>query len=91
MLITLFIILAMTLLVMVFIKITLNAYSDFVSSTAYTVSTITVSIITFISGYAIDKETNPTAIDVYRGKTTLEITYKDGVPIDTIVVFKERK
>lgn len=40
---------------------------------------------------AIDKETNPTAIDVYRGKTTLEVTYKDGVPIDTVVVFKERK
>ena len=30
----------------------------------------------------------PTAIAVYRGKTTLEITYKDGVPIDSVVVFK---
>lgn len=27
-------------------------------------------------------------IDVYRGKTTLEITYKDSVPIDSVVVFK---
>jgi hypothetical protein len=33
----------------------------------------------------------PSAIDVYRGKTTLEITYKGGVPVDTVVVFKERK
>ena len=30
----------------------------------------------------------PRAIDVYRGKTTLEITYRDGIPVDTIVVFK---
>ena len=37
---------------------------------------------------AIDKEINPTAIDVYQGKTTLEITYKDGVAIDSTVVFK---
>lgn len=40
---------------------------------------------------AIDKETNPTAMDVYQGKTTLEITHKDGVAIDSVVVFKERK
>ena len=31
----------------------------------------------------------PTALDVYRGKTTLEITYKDSIPIDTIIVFKD--
>lgn len=30
----------------------------------------------------------PSAIDVYRGKTTLEITYKDSIPVDTVVVFK---
>ena len=33
----------------------------------------------------------PTAMDVYKGKTTLEITYKDGVPVDSIVVFKGNK
>ena len=55
------------------------------------------SITCFVVGFilficcAIDKETNPTAIDVYRGKTTLEVTYKNGVPIDTVVVFKEFK
>ena len=42
-------------------------------------------------GYVIDKDITPTAMDVYRGKTTLEITYKDGVAIDSVVVFKERK
>lgn len=32
----------------------------------------------------------PTAMDVYKGKTTLEITYKDGVAIDSTVVFKNK-
>lgn len=31
---------------------------------------------------------SPQAIDVYRGKTALEITYKDSIPVDSIVVFK---
>lgn len=30
----------------------------------------------------------PSAIDVYQGKTTLEITYKNDIPIDSVVVFK---
>lgn len=32
----------------------------------------------------------PTAMDVYRNETTLEITYKNGVPIDSTVVWKYR-
>ena len=32
----------------------------------------------------------PTALDVYRGKTTLEITYRDSVAIDSTVVYKVR-
>lgn len=31
---------------------------------------------------------NPSAIDVYRGKTALQVTYKNNVPIDTIVIYK---
>ena len=27
---------------------------------------------------------------VYQGKTTLEITYKNGVPIDSVVVYKDK-
>ena len=30
----------------------------------------------------------PTALDVYRGKTTLEITYRDSIAIDSTVVYK---
>lgn len=33
---------------------------------------------------------NPKAIDVYRGATTLEITYRNGIPIDSTVVWKRR-
>ena len=32
-----------------------------------------------------------TAMDVYQGKTTLEITYRDGIPIDSVVVYKDKK
>lgn len=31
----------------------------------------------------------PKAIDVYRGKTTLEITYRDSIPVDSLVVYKK--
>ena len=32
----------------------------------------------------------PKAMDVYQGKTTLEYTIKDGVKVDSVVVFKEK-
>ena len=31
----------------------------------------------------------PSAIDVYRGNTELEITSVNGIPTDTIIVFKK--
>lgn len=40
---------------------------------------------------AIADEDKPTAMDVYQGKTTLRITYEDGIPIDSVVVFKKNK
>ena len=36
----------------------------------------------------IAKKKSPTALDVYRGKTTLEITYRDSVAVDSVVVYK---
>ena len=45
------------------------------------------AVLTTISYY----ETNPSAMDVYQGKTTLEITYKDNVAVDSIVVFKDKE
>lgn len=37
----------------------------------------------------LNKRSTPKAIDVYRGKTELEVTSVNGVPIDTVVVWKE--
>ena len=34
------------------------------------------------------EKTTPTALDVYRGTTTLEITYRDSVAVDSTVVYK---
>ena len=51
--------------------------------------TIGILIMALISGKK--EKTTPQAIDVYRGKTTLQITYRDSIAIDTIVVFKEKK
>ena len=57
------------------------------------VSVILLSIVSFIAGVIsenIDKERNPTtptAMDVYRGNTSLEVTYRDSVPVDSSVVF----
>ena len=33
---------------------------------------------------------NITPMDVYQGKTTLEITYKDNIAIDSVVVWKDK-
>ena len=35
-------------------------------------------------------DTKPSAIDVYRGNTELEITSVNGVTTDSVVVFKEK-
>ena len=45
----------------------------------------------FILVQIIIQEQTPTAMDVYQGKTTIEITYKDGVPVDSTVVWKSKQ
>ena len=47
---------------------------------------ILISVV-FIACYA----TKPTAMDVYQDKTTMEITYKDGVPVDSVVWKGDKK
>lgn len=38
----------------------------------------------------VSLQDEPFAIDVYRGKTTLKISYVDSVAVDSVVVFKEQ-
>lgn len=50
---------------------------------------LTVSAIIFVGLYSSYENINtPTAKDVYEGKTTLQITYEDSIPIDTVIVYK---
>lgn len=48
-----------------------------------------IGLMLCIVGMACLVHSNPQAIDVYRGRTTLKITYKDSIPVDSVVVFKE--
>lgn len=36
-----------------------------------------------------DISNTPTALDVYKGKTELRITYDGKVPVDTVVIYKK--
>lgn len=56
--------------------------SDLTNSVFWTMSLIiNIAVLSIV----IDE---PKPIDVYRNKTTLEVTYRDGVAIDSTVVFK---
>lgn len=62
---------------------TLEQYADIgllISIIGFAVIAITIAIDT--------PNYEPTALDVYRGKTTFEITYRDSVAIDSTVVYK---
>lgn len=54
------------------------------SALILTLSAIIFVVLSIIYG---DRNT-PTAKSVYEGKTTLEITYRDSIPVDTVVVLK---
>lgn len=51
-----------------------------------TIATL-ITIEVYLLSNIIGKPT-PSAIDVYRGNTELEITSVNGTPIDSVVVFK---
>lgn len=55
---------------------------------AIVVFTIIFTCLAIGSIHSIRTYDEPTALDVYRGKTTLEITYRDSVAIDSTVVYK---
>ncbi len=69
-------------------------------ASSYLVNECKNEVLTLLSIWAISvstcllleagKNNRPQAIDVYRGKTTLKIAYEGNVPIDTVVVFKNK-
>ena len=52
--------------------------------------TIMLMIIEICLIEIITEKPTPSALDVYRGNTELEITSVNGVPTDSVVVFKEK-
>ena len=51
-------------------------------------SLTTTTVIFLIALWILELAPTPSAIDVYRGNTELKITSVNGVPTDTVVVFK---
>lgn len=50
---------------------------------------ITVTVCSIIAMFLMFAHlSKPKPIDVYRGNTALEITYKDNVPVDSVVIWK---
>lgn len=84
------VLLAMSFL-LISILYTIQKESEDVVPSAFSGALVFTFLIAGIS--IIDEYCSPTItpIDVYRGKTTLEITYKDSIVIDSVVVWKEVK
>ena len=78
-------------LIVLFVLIILAlVWNNYDRGEAY-LSGLTIISLTFLLTICLDTYFNrdvPTAIDVYNNKTTLEITYRDSIAIDTVVVFK---
>lgn len=75
------------LLALTFIWNVFSENPDNKSCSCFCVIIISVLLTEVIIDYNF--KDNPTALDVYQGKTTLEITYRDSISVDTIVVFKD--
>ena len=53
--------------------------------------TITFTVGLTLGIISMSNEDKPEAIEVYRGNTELEITYRAGVPVDSTVIYKIKK
>lgn len=79
------ILLIVTIIMSAIVNKKINNYEVkyFLSIFAVVLSIVCGGIISIIESY-----NKPQAIDVYRGKTTLQITYQDNIPVDSVVIFK---
>ena len=77
----------------VFLLSILTVSMDIFLSDGFLSNKFVIGLVAFLSTtiiliLAVSIERKPKAIDVYKGKTTLVISYKDEVPIDSVVVWK---
>ena len=63
--------------------------SSFDAGVVIGVVIITLVIIEICLISNIIEKQKPSALDVYQGKTTIEYTIRDGVKVDSVVVFKK--
>ena len=83
--------------ILICVSVILTAFIDRNSSYDFDTGVImggSIAILMTIEVYLLADiigEPKPSAIDVYRGNTELEITSVNGTPIDSVVVFKEKQ
>lgn len=66
-----------------------NIVTDNKDARIFSAIILTILAISFVTLFIIYGDRNtPSAKSVYEGKTTLEITYRDSIPVDTVVVLK---
>ena len=62
-----------------------NGESEFINKAAIVLG----MVCTLIMCWIVLNPLEPKAIDVYRHKTELKVTYEGKVPVDTVVIFKK--
>ena len=84
----------LALIMLCLILITVAIVTDSPTLGRYAAKGLLISFVSLVvTGVAIGVCTPnhaPTSLDVYRGKTTLEITYRDSAAVDSTVVYKVR-
>lgn len=76
-----------------FVSLTVHVHNNDVDATFDfgLIFGIIVTVLFFTEGvliYCINSDSQPTAMDVYQNKTTLEYKVVDDVKVDSVVVFK---
>ena len=72
------------------VSIIWNIHTNDKEFSFYSAFLLTASVIMLVALFSLYENRNtPTAMNVYQGKTTLEITYRDSIPVDSVVVFKK--
>lgn len=81
-----------SLIILLFVFITLIGHGSSQKEPGLVGVGIVGGIITILLfAHSVSEYHEPKAIEVYQGKTTLEYTVKDGVRIDSVVVYKDER
>lgn len=84
------IIVGITLLSLIIIILIVCDFSDFLNNRHTFPYSLGVIISMLLLAVLVATFIDIPAIEVYRGNTTLKITYRDSVAIDSVVVYKKK-